>query len=80
MVRPTEYLAMPTIVANVARIAETAPVANLTQIETDPNKAAKIAYHAPMHGQQHAPRRRERKREVYLENEPLVQIETQHNA
>jgi ribonuclease E len=73
MVRPTEYIAMP---SNLA-----APAANsLTQIETDPHKAAKIAYSTPTHPQSHAPRRRERKREVYVENEPLVQIETQHNA
>ena len=73
MVRPTEYIAMPNNVA--------APAANsLTQIETDPHKVAKIAYSTPTHPQSHAPRRRERKREVYVENEPLVQIETQHPA
>jgi ribonuclease E len=86
MVRPTEYLAMPTIVPVVAKAVAVvaAPVAaatdaGLTQIETDPSKAAKIAYTTPHHAQSHAPRRRERKREVYVE-EPLVQIETQHPA
>ena len=75
MVRPTEYIAMP---GNVPVAAANAN--SLTQIETDPHKVAKIAYSTPTHPQSHAPRRRERKREVYVENEPLVQIETQHNA
>ncbi len=88
MVRPTEYLAMPTkqfempavVVAAPASVVTAVATKGLTQIETDPSQAAKIAYHTPTHAQQHAPRRRERKREVYVENEPLVQIETQNNA
>ncbi|NNM80907.1 MAG: Rne/Rng family ribonuclease [Gallionella sp.] len=86
MVRPTEYVAMPGKLAATPAIAQpasvVAPVAEngLTQIETDPHKAAKIAYTTPTHPQSHAPRRRERKREVYVENEPLVQVETQHPA
>jgi ribonuclease E len=80
MVRPTEYLAMPTnVVVATAVVAPEVQAAGLAQIETDPNKAAKIAYHTPTHPQSHAPRRRERTREVYVE-EPLVQIETQHPA
>ena len=49
----------------------------LTLIETDPNKAASIA---PVpESREHAPRRRQRQREVYtIENsEPLQQVETQ---
>ena len=90
MVAPSEYIAMPSVVLEVPAPAVTVPIAasvatpttanGLTQIETDPSKAAKIAYSTPTHVQSHAPRRRERKREVYLENEPLVQIETQHPA
>jgi ribonuclease E len=50
----------------------------LTLIETDPNKAASVAP-APEARQQHAPRRRQRQREVYSvdNNEPLQQVETQ---
>jgi hypothetical protein len=70
MVKPTEYVAMPD---NMSAATD------LTQVETDPHKTAKIAYTTPHHPQSHAPRRRERKREVYVE-EPLVQIETQHPA
>ena len=70
---PSEYIAMPSNVVVPAAYS-------LTQIETDPQKVAKIAYSTPTHPQSHAPRRRERKREVYVENEPLVQIETQHRA
>ncbi len=87
MVRPTEYVAYPSKPAVVAQpvVAEIAtPVAlmadaGLVQIETDPNKAAKIHYTTPHHPQSHTPRRRERKHEVYLE-EPLVQVETQHHT
>ncbi len=85
MVRPTEYVAYPSkpvtqpIVAEVAASVAVAIDASLVQIETDPNKAAKIHYTTPHHPQSHAQRRRERKREVYVE-EPLVQIETQHHT
>jgi len=85
MVRPSEYIAMPSkpVVAQpvqvVAAALSTTMDTGLTQIETDPSKAAKLAYTAPHHEQAHAPRRRERKREVYVE-EPLLQVETQHPA
>ena len=48
----------------------------LTLIETDPNKAASIA--PVQESREHAPRRRQRQREVYtIENsEPLQQVET----
>jgi len=49
----------------------------LVQIETDPGKAASEAG-APMPSGEHAPRRRQRPREIYTAEsaEPLVQIET----
>jgi hypothetical protein len=88
-VRPTEYVAMPTIVQQHKPAPVTEPVApapaaaaakagsGLIQIETDLSKAASVAQAAP-NSEGHAPRRRSRQREVYVENEPLVQIETQH--
>jgi len=61
-----------------------APVAatsgsSLIQIETDPVKLSTVAALAQSAytDQPAAPRRRTRQREVYVENEPLVQIETQ---
>jgi ribonuclease E len=50
----------------------------LVQIETDQVKLSAVAQIVPAPVERHAPRRRERQREVYVENEPLVQIETQH--
>ena len=51
----------------------------LIQIETDPIKLSTVAQFTPTPAERHAPRRRrERQREVYVENEPLVQIETHH--
>jgi len=50
---------------------------SLIQIETDPTKVGQIALSIPSQPERHAPRRRTRQREVYVENEPLVQIETQ---
>jgi ribonuclease E len=89
-VRPTEYVAMPTIVrqpepapitvpaAAPAPVAKTAKVgSDLVQIETDLSKVANVTQTASG-TEGHAPRRRQRQREVYVENEPLVQIETQH--
>ena len=85
--KPTEYIAYPRKVA--APAAAPAPVPQpvaaapaaaatgkgLVQIETDPSKFTAAA---PVPEQPAAPRRRQRQREVYVENEPLVQIETQH--
>jgi ribonuclease E len=71
MVSPSEYVAMPTVVVPV--VVEV--VANLTQIETNPAKVAKASHsNAPSY----ASRRRERKREVYVEADKLEQVETQH--
>ena len=87
-VRPSEYIAMPTIVPQPSAAAvkvSAAPVAaisgsSLIQIETDPVKLSTVAALTPAvyTDQPAAPRRRTRQREVYVENEPLVQIETQH--
>ncbi|MDP2144432.1 MAG: Rne/Rng family ribonuclease [Gallionella sp.] len=87
--KPTEYIAYP---ANYAPPAQPKPVAaprpaaiaapaaadqGLVQIETDPNKFSAVTEAAPA-GNQPVNRRRQRQREVYVENEPLVQIETQN--
>jgi ribonuclease E len=73
-------VAVATPVAVAAPIAAPIDLSNsgLTMIETDPNKAASIAP-AAAESRDHAPRRRQRQREVYtMENsEPLQQVETQ---
>jgi ribonuclease E len=83
--KPTEYIAYPaTSVAKPEGVAaavapQIAPLAHdsgLIQIETDPGKRGAAIETAPV--TEHAPRRRQRAREVYVENEPLVQVETQH--
>jgi len=58
---------------------EVASESSLIQIETDPVKLSSVAalVSADHTEQPAAPRRRMRKREVYVESEPLVQIETQ---
>jgi ribonuclease E len=86
VIAPTLPAAMaPTqiVVAAPAAPVAAAPAAktmagNLVQIETDPIKLSTVAQFTATPAQRHAPRRRERQREVYVENEPLVQIETQH--
>jgi len=85
--------ALPAIVAanlpaavSPAQVATPAPVAtkkpdtgpSLVQIETDPIKLNTVVQVAATPAERHAPRRRARQHEVYVENEPLVQIETQH--
>jgi ribonuclease E len=50
----------------------------LIQIETDPIKVSTETQVPAMPVARHTPRRRERQREVFVENEPLVQVETQH--
>jgi ribonuclease E len=59
-----------------AKAPDTGP--SLVQIETDPIKLNTVVQVAATPAERHAPRRRARQREVYVENEPLVQIETQH--
>ena len=69
---------MPAVVkpAPIATIASSGP--SLIQIETDPVKLSTVAHVAATSAERHTPRRRERQREVFVENEPLEQIETQH--
>ena len=93
-VRPSEYIAMPTkpensatstapAPASVAASASIAPApapapaikSNLVQIETDPVKISEIVIPTD---QAPAPRRRTRKKEVYVESGPLEQVETLH--
>lgn len=81
-------LLQPAPVATAATPVETrAPAAaktpgngqSLVQIETDPVKANSTVQVSATPAERHTPRRRrERQHEVYVENEPLVQIETQH--
>lgn len=80
-VYPSEYVAMPTASINAA--AAPAPIkassnSNLIQIETDPSKAQAVASMSANYTDKPATRRRTRQREVYVESEPLVQIETHH--
>ena len=65
--------------AATAKPATKTPGNGLIQIETDPIKLSTVAQFTPTPAERQAPRRRrERQREVYVENEPLVQIETHH--
>jgi len=81
---PTEYIAYPTTDARPQRPADAvAPKltlagddSGLIQIETSPEKLGAFAEPTPVTERQ--PRRRQRTREVYVENEPLVQVETQN--
>src|ERR1039458_4124228 len=71
----------PSLPAGVtpAHVAKTSGSGHgLVQIETDPVKLSTVAQVTATPAERHTPRRRERQREVYVENEPLVQIETQH--
>ena len=92
-VNPSEYIALPTlfttelpvvVASRLPAAMESFPAAkisgghDLIQIETDPIKLGTVAQVTTASAERHAPRRRERQREVYMESEPLVQIETQH--
>ncbi len=71
-----------TPVAEMVTSKITAPVATssgegLVQIETDPGKLQAIANIPAGYTKEPVTRRRTRQHEVYIENEPLVQIETQ---
>ncbi|MBK9160324.1 MAG: Rne/Rng family ribonuclease [Nitrosomonadales bacterium] len=86
-VKPTEYIAMPTVVTppRAPEVAAAKPVAapavmseGLVQIETAAEKLKTVSAVVQEAPAQPANRRRVRPREVYVENEPLVQIETQH--
>ena len=80
---PTEVVCYPAQPAQAVQV--TAPVtpdidlgsSGLTMIETDPGKAASVVKAAP-ESREHAPRRRQRQREIYTaeNSEPLKQVET----
>ncbi len=88
--KPTEYIAYPVGYGSAPKAASVAPAViapavspviqsngeSLIQIETDPSKFSLVA-HVPSSEPQAPTRRRQRQREVYVESEPLVQIETQ---
>ena len=91
-VKPSEYIALPSIVTPSLPVVITPPAVvtpapkatktpgnghSLVQIETDPIKLNTVPAVSAV-SERHTPRRRERQRDVYVENEPLVQIETQH--
>ena len=83
--KPSEYIAMPTtaVQPEAAPSKISAPIAassgeGLFQIETDPGKPRVIASIPAGYTDEPATRRRTRQREVYVENEPLMQVETQH--
>ncbi|MBI1888243.1 MAG: Rne/Rng family ribonuclease [Nitrosomonadales bacterium] len=73
---PAEVESAAVVAQPVAPVVSAATGEGLIQIETDPAKFSAVAQ-APVSSQAPAPRRRQRPREVYVENEPLVQIETQ---
>ncbi len=79
-VYPSEYVAMPTVSAVIATpvTPKASSNPNLIQIETDPSKAQAVASMSANYTDKPATRRRTRQREVYVESEPLVQIETHH--
>jgi ribonuclease E len=64
-------------VANKVAAPATPRGEGLVQIETDPGKLQAIANIPAGYTKEPVTRRRTRQREVYVENEPLVQIETQ---
>jgi ribonuclease E len=93
-VKPSENIAVPTVVppnlpvivapslpaaSTSFRVAKISVGHELIQIETDPIKLSTVAQVTTASAERRTPRRRERQREVYVENEPLVQIETQHH-
>jgi ribonuclease E len=79
---PTAPVTPQPSVAAVVESAASVPSTSgsgLIQIETDPVKLSTVAEYISSSNpaQPTAPRRRTRQREVYVESEPLVQIETQ---
>jgi len=69
--------AADTVVNKVSPPVASSNGEGLVQIETDPDKFSTLANIPADNTPQSAVRRRTRQREVYVENEPLVQIETQ---
>jgi len=92
-VYPSEYVAMPVtpaaqrfetlpaaptvVVTPVVTPANIPSGEGLTQIETAPEKISTAANFAQTDTERHAPRRRTRQHEVYVESVPLEQVETQ---
>jgi hypothetical protein len=81
-IRTSEYIARPTPVLNVGVstpvMAQFSSGSSLIQVETNPDKLLVIASSIPNHDERPVARRRPRPREIYVESEPLVQIETRH--
>ena len=76
---PAAAIQQDVAAATVAKVSPPAAVSNsegLVQIETDPSKFSVLANAPADHAPQPVVRRRTRQHEVYVENEPLVQIET----
>ena len=69
---------MPASVPKISVNGQDLVQSDLIQIETDPVKIGSVEQIAST-PEKHTPRRRERQREVYVESEPLVQIETEHS-
>ena len=69
---------MPVSVPKISVNGQDLVQQDLIQIETDPVKLGTVEKSATP-PEKHTPRRRERQREVYVESEPLVQIETEHS-
>ncbi|MDP1878766.1 MAG: hypothetical protein Q8M17_14550, partial [Actinomycetota bacterium] len=81
---PSEGIAMPATQQDAAAVVSkiTAPIAassgeGLVQIETDQGKLQAVANIPAGYADKPATRRRTRQHEVYVENEPLEQVETQ---
>jgi ribonuclease E len=73
VVEATPVVEMPQVLTQPDVVV---PPSTLVQIETDLSKANPVP--SAQHNQPATTRRRARQREVYVESEPLVQIETHH--
>ena len=90
LAEPVEPVAMPTVQQELMPAMPNIPPATATlatiagsgeglfQIETDPGKLNAVVNVEPANPTPPTNRRRTRQREVYVENEPLMQVETQH--
>ncbi|MFZ2303159.1 MAG: Rne/Rng family ribonuclease [Gallionella sp.] len=78
---PATAIQQDVATTTVAKVSPPVAASNsegLVQIETDPAKFSVLASTPADHAPQPVVRRRVRQHEVYVENEPLVQIETHH--
>ncbi|MGA7749541.1 MAG: Rne/Rng family ribonuclease [Gallionella sp.] len=78
MVQTLPAVVAPSLPAAVPSTIAKTSGNGLIQIETDPIKLSTVTQAAAIPAARQTSRRRERQREVFVENEPLVQIETQH--